>query len=81
MSEIDYRSAVIRCLKDIKGDYFEIESELLSGGYLSSFEFLALIVKIEYAFDIRFPIENIEPVKFNSVEKIVEYIKEQNEGI
>lgn len=81
MNEMNYRGAVIKCLKDIKGDYFEIERGLLSGGYLSSLDFFELITKIEQAFEIRFPLKSIDSVRFDSVEEIVKYIKEQKECI
>jgi len=57
-------------LKDIKGESFEYEENLITGGYLSSFDLIAVVVGLEKALSIAIPLAEIMPENFNSVEDI-----------
>lgn len=67
MRKKDVKKCIRICLKDIKGDNFEYENNLISGGLISSFEFFELITKLEKNFEIRFPLKSICPENFDSI--------------
>ncbi len=58
------------CIKHIKGDFFIQEKNLISAGWIDSFDLIKLISELEKEFEIHIPIENITPNEFDSVESI-----------
>ena len=76
MNEKDVNSLIKACLKEVKGNYFDYETELISGGFISSIDFFSLLLKLEKVFNIKFPLENISPDNFDSICDIERQIKE-----
>ena len=50
--------------------------ELISGGFIDSFDVINLISEFESAFDISVPLDSVEIEKFETVANIAEIIKE-----
>ena len=71
---METQEEIKRILKRIKGDWFEEEEFLISGGFISSFELIKLINEIEKEFEVKIPLERIEPEQFNSINNIIELI-------
>lgn len=63
------------CIKKVKGDSFDYEENLISGGYLSSLDLFKLIMEIEKKFNIRVPLERIAPEFFDDFSSIVRQIE------
>lgn len=63
---------VIEILKSVKPtkDFTGVE-DIIEGGYLDSFELMALIAALSDAFEIEIGVDEIVPENFNSVEAIV----------
>ncbi len=59
-----------KCLKELKGDYFEVTQGLITGGWMSSFALLKLIKMLEEEAEIKIPIEEITVENFDSVTAI-----------
>lgn len=76
MNEEDAKILIKTCLKEVKGDHFDYEKDLISGGLISSLEFFSFILKLEKVFQIKFPLENIVPDNFDSICDIEKQIKE-----
>lgn len=76
MNEKDANSLIRACLKEVKGNHFEYEKDLISGGFISSLEFFSLLLKLEKTFQIKFPLENILPENFDSICDIERQIRE-----
>ncbi len=76
MNEKDLKSQIKLCLKEVKGEHFDYEKDLISGGFISSLEFFSLLLKLEKVFNIKFPLENILPDNFDNVCDIERQIKE-----
>ncbi|WP_051209336.1 phosphopantetheine-binding protein [Butyrivibrio sp. WCD3002] len=67
---MDIKERIIKALKTIKGEYFNEENNLISGGWIDSFSLLKLIRELEKEFEIKIRLEEITPESFNSVEQI-----------
>lgn len=65
---------ILQILKSLKGEYFDVKDNLITDGYISSFDLLALIDLLEREFDISIPVERITPEQFNSVDGILNII-------
>lgn len=61
---------IMRIVKHMKGDWFEEDENLVTDGYLSSYDLVKLVKEIEDSFLIKIPIETIEPEAFNSIKDI-----------
>ena len=68
------KSEILGILKELKGGYFEEETNLITGGFINSFELIKLIEELEKRYFIIILIEAIEPEAFNSVEGISELV-------
>lgn len=68
------KQRIIKCLKEIKSENFDYEENLILGGYLSSFDLLELIVRLENEFVIKIPLQLVVPENFDSVERISELV-------
>lgn len=75
MNEQSVFLQVKQILKKMKGEYFDFEEDLITGGYISSFDTIRLIAEIEKKFSITVPVEIIEPESFDSIEKICTLIR------
>lgn len=69
---------IIKIIKKIKGENFSVTENLITDGHINSFDFLQLIFCLERSFDIKIPLEKIEPQSFNSVDKICDFINNQS---
>ncbi len=68
------RKKIAEILKQIKGNWFEEETELITGGFISSFEVIKLVHHLENSFSINIPLERISLDSFNSIDGIIELI-------
>ncbi|MBQ6408927.1 MAG: acyl carrier protein [Butyrivibrio sp.] len=69
------RDGVIKCLQKIKGEYFDQEDELISGGWIDSFELIKLIKELDAEFEIKIKPADVIPDQFDSVQQICELIE------
>ena len=69
------RNTIKESLKVVKGNSFEIEANLITAHYVSSFELLNLISELEKSFNIKIELDNVTPEDFDSVDDIVNLIK------
>ena len=69
-----YYNDIKMALKKIKGEDFEIEENLITDGYLSSFEIIKVISELEKKLNIRIPLETVEIDSFNYLEDISRFI-------
>ena len=68
------KGTIKEILKSIKGDYFEIENNLLTDGYINSFDLIAILAKIEETFSVSIPIRDLRPEDFDSVTGICDIV-------
>ena len=66
---------IFECLKRIKGSTFDETDNLITDGWMDSFDLLKLINAIEEEFGIKISMENIDPNSFNSVDRIEELLQ------
>ncbi len=69
------REEIKMALKKVKGDWFEEEKNLISGGYIDSFELVKLIKELERTFNVKIQVANIKPENFENLDRIVEVIE------
>ena len=70
------REQVLKILKEVKPTKnLENISDIIEGGYIDSFELMALITSIMDGFGVEISFEDITPDNFNSVEAIVAMIE------
>ncbi len=67
---MDIKERIVKALKTVKGEYFNEENNLISGGWIDSFTLLKLIRELEKEFEVKIRLEEITPESFNSVEQI-----------
>lgn len=70
------REKIEDCIKDLKGKGFHYDHNLISGGYLSSFDIFELIIRLEEAFGIKIALEKIVPENLDSIDDIERLIME-----
>lgn len=68
------KEKIRECIKKVKGEYFFCENDLISSGFLSSFDLIDLIAKLEEVFQIEIPLYKIIPENLDSVDAIEELI-------
>lgn len=73
MSISDKVNAILKEVKPAK-DLNGIEN-IIEGGYLDSFELMALIGGLSETFGIEITVDDIVPENFNSVDAMVEMVK------
>lgn len=66
---------VTGAIEAVKGDGFDERENLITAGYISSFEMIKLVNELEKAFDIKIQLERIEPETFDSVDDIVTLVE------
>jgi acyl carrier protein len=59
-----------------EGEEITFDSPLISSGYVDSFSMVSLLVFLENKFKIKIPPEKATPEAFDSVNKIVELVKQ-----
>ena len=67
---------LLEILEDIQpGVDYENTSNLVTGGFLKSFEILSLVSEIEEEFDVEIDVEDVVPENFESVSAILSLIE------
>ncbi len=70
------KEKVIEILKGIRSECdFETTTDLIDGGYLDSFDVVALISELTEEFDVQITINDMTPENFNSADSIVALIE------
>ena len=71
------REKLMAILEELRPDVdFENEKQLNTDGILESFDIVALGGEISDAFDVELHVEDLVPENFNSVDNMIELIKE-----
>ena len=71
------REKLMAILEELRPDVdFENEKQLITDGILESFDIVALVGEISDAFDVKLHVEDLVPENFNSVDNMIELIKE-----
>ncbi len=69
------REKLMEILEDIRPDIdFEGVSNLVTGGYMKSFDILTLVSEIEAELGIEIPVEDVLPENFESVDAMLKLI-------
>lgn len=76
LEQKDIKIGIIDCLKIVKDASFEKSEDLITGGYIDSFELMFLIEELEKYFRVKIPLAFIEPERFNKVSSICELLEE-----
>lgn len=70
-------SKLLALLQSIKPDVdFSKEKHLIDDGVLDSMDIVAIIAAINEEYDVQFPVMEIQPERFNTIEGIYEVIEE-----
>lgn len=69
------RKEIQKVLQTVKGNDFEEENDLISGGFLDSFDLLMFIKALEEHFDMHIPLERITLEEFNSIDSVYEIVQ------
>lgn len=68
---------LLTLLQSIKPDVdFSKEKHLIDDGVLDSMDIVAIIAAINEEYDVQFPVMEIQPERFNTIEGIYEVIEE-----
>ncbi len=71
---------LIEILEDLNPDVdYHTCTDIMTGGYLTSFDFVVLISRISQAFDVRIPVGKIKPEQYDSVPMIMALIEKLRE--
>lgn len=71
------REKLMAILEELRPDVdFENEKQLITDGILESFDIVALVGEISDEFDVELHVEDLVPENFNSVDNMIELIKE-----
>lgn len=76
------REKVLEILEDVRPDVdFEAEKALISDGILESFDIISLVGELDDTFDIEINPRDLKPENFNSLDAILDLVKQlQEEG-
>lgn len=69
------REKVKEILRELKGEWFDFEEKLITGGYISSFELIVLISMIEDSYKISISVTKLQPEDFDDIDGICSVIK------
>lgn len=69
------REILLENIDELSGVEITDDLELITGGYIDSFDIIGLISEFEYAFDISIPLEELEVGLFDTVDSIENVIK------
>ncbi len=61
-------------IEELKGIDVKPDTQLISSGYLESFDIINIVVGLEEAFDIELSLDNMEFEDFNTVKNIAELV-------
>ena len=64
----------LKALKD--GVDFENCTELVRGGFLTSFDIIRIVAMVKEEYDVKIPVADIMPVNFDSAAKIWSIVEE-----
>ena len=74
------REQVMEILTDIRGDVdFENETRLIDDNILASLDIVAIVGEFNDVFDISISVEDLVPDNFNTVDAMIEMIKNAQE--
>lgn len=65
---------ILLTIKSTNKDFMEI-TNIIEGGYLDSFELMALITSLCETFEVEIGVDEITPENFNSIEAMVAMIE------
>ena len=69
------REILLANIYELDGVDITDDLELITGGYIDSFDIIGLISEFEDAFDISIPLEDLEVGQFNTVNSIENVIR------
>lgn len=70
------KEQIIGILKEVKqGSSLEGVTDIVEGGYLDSFELMALIAALSETFDAEISVDDIAPENFNSIDAMAAMIE------
>jgi len=70
------KEQIIEILKEVKqGSSLEGVTDIVEGGYLDSFELMALIAALTDTFDAEISVDDIAPENFNSIDAMAAMIE------
>lgn len=70
------KEQIIEILKEVKqGSSLEGVTDIVEGGYLDSFELMALIAALTETFDAEISVDDIAPENFNSIDAMAAMIE------
>lgn len=70
------REKLLELLAEIKPGFdFEGQNDLATSGALDSFDIISLVSDIDEQFDVKIPVEEIEPENFDSIEAMLKLIE------
>lgn len=71
---------LLKILEEVKPNIdFKNETDLIDSGIIGSFDIVTIIAMINEAFDIEFPIEELTPENFKTVEALYNTIRRLQE--
>jgi len=66
---------LLTILSEIRPDVdFEMETQLIDGGILDSFDIISIVGEVNSAFDVEINVDDLLPENFNSAEAMYELI-------
>ena len=70
------KEQIMKILSEIRPDLdFATETKLIDGGFLDSFDIIAIVSELNESFDVDINVEDLEPVNFNSAGAMVELVQ------
>lgn len=74
------KDKILNIVAELRPDVdFENESKLIDDGVLDSFDIVTLVFELNDAFDLDIEVDELVPDNFNSVDAMVELIKQKSE--
>lgn len=73
-SDNDIPKIIKGILKRVKGDYFDVEKDLVSGGFLTSFDIVEVVDELEKYFGIELSSDGLDLNLFDDVKSIEKII-------
>lgn len=69
------KEEIVKVLQVVKGKDFVEDRNLISDGFLDSFELLKFVKELENQFNINIPLEHISQEEFNSIDSVYDIIQ------
>lgn len=71
------KEKLLAVLKELRADVdFENETALVTDGILDSFDIVSLVAELNSEFDITIGVDDLEPENFDTVDAMLELIKD-----